>query len=90
MDKNSLVSIIAFSVFFGFIFSLILIAYSDNYFIKLFQKYRCRIGKHKNQYKIGKYVRNKYYCEHCKEPRKHPELKLIDGGKKIGNNKFRF
>jgi hypothetical protein len=46
----------------------------------------CKMGFHKmKSRKISK-----YYCQYCKRPRKHPDLKMIDGGKKIGNNKFRF
>jgi hypothetical protein len=74
---------------FGIIF-FFLLAYGDGNPFWIVKKMTCRLGMHKVYRKIGKLKIHRYYCEHCKKPRKHPELKIVDGGKKIGNNLFRF
>jgi hypothetical protein len=74
---------------FGLVFGLILVAYEDGLPFGLYQRIRCKVGKCKFYIKVGKTKINKYYCLFCKKPRKFPVLKVIDGERKIGDNKFR-
>ncbi len=67
-----------------------MIAYEDNVPFGLFKRLRCITGYHKVRIKFGKLKIHKYYCQYCKEPRRHPALKVIDGGNKMGNNKYTF
>jgi hypothetical protein len=73
-------------VMFGIVLGIMLIAFDDGIPFALFHKLRCKAGWHKNR--VNKV--NKYYCQFCKRPRKFPELKLIDGGNKMANNKYEF
>ena len=74
----------------SFSLALMFISFTDGDPLYLYKKIRCRFGMHKVHRKVGKKKTNKYYCKFCKNPRKHPKLKLLDGGRKLGNNKFRF
>ena len=67
-----------------------LIAFEDNIPLTLFRRLKCRFGYHSTIKKFGKAKVNKYYCSICKKPRKHPGLKMIEGGNKLGSNRFDF
>lgn len=68
-----------------------MVLYEDGVPFGRFKKIKCKLGFHKRDHKIGKFViSRKYYCEHCKAPRKHPQLKVLQGGKKEVNNTFKF
>lgn len=56
----------------------------------LYWKVCCKLGKHKTKKKIGKKKTHTYFCQVCRKPRKHPHLKLVDGGNKMGGNDFKF
>ena len=68
----------------------IIIIQETGFGLTLLGKAMCRMGKHKMDIKIGRSKIRKYYCEHCKVARKHPELKSIDGGSSHTGGKFRF
>lgn len=70
---------------FGLVMGMFLIAYEDNVPCALFHKLGCIFGWHG----IKHNKRRKYYCKYCKKPRKHPKLKVVDGGTKIGDNPFK-
>lgn len=65
-----------------------LIAYEDSILFDMLDWVKCKIGKHKEYIYFGGLKVKKYYCLLCGKPRKHPELKVVDGNRK--NNKFRF
>lgn len=68
-----------------FLFAL-LMAYEDGIPLGFIYKLKCKFGLHKHKnYKV-----NKYYCQSCKKPRSHPELKVLDGGNKLRHNIFKF
>lgn len=73
----------------GVVFGLILIAYDDGVQFGLYKKIRCKMGKHTHKAGFFKHV-NIYYCKICKAPRKHPQLRAIQGGKIDLDIKFRF
>jgi hypothetical protein len=73
-----------------FIVVLMLMAYDDGKPFALFRRIKCKMGKHTTKVGFGFSKINKYYCQHCREPRKHPVLKVIEGGNKIGRNDFKF
>lgn len=58
--------------------------------VSVFRKIQCWLGKHNVYRKRGKVTINKYYCKYCKKPRKHPQLKILDGGNKMGQNRTKF
>lgn len=87
MNKDIYAPLLGTIFIFGLVFFLLLFAYEDG--IPLY-KLRCKLGWHKIHGKIGKLKVHKYYCKYCKKPRKHPVLKMVDGGNKIGNDKFKF
>jgi hypothetical protein len=72
------------------VFGLMLVAYDDGESFAIYKRIRCRLGYHSMYVKLGKIKRHRYYCRFCKKPREHPVLKVIDGGKKMVDNKFRF
>lgn len=74
----------------GIVFGLILIAYEDGLPVLFFKRLKCRFGYHSVYVRFGKTKINKYYCIVCKKPRTHPGLKIVDGGNKMGNNRFEF
>lgn len=74
----------------GIVFGLMLIAYDDGVPYSMARKLMCKLGRHKIHDKIGRLKIHKYYCEFCKKPRKHPVLKVVDGGNKMGNNRYKF
>lgn len=82
--------ILKFCVIFGMVFGLMLVAYEDNVPFFMFNTLRCKLGWHKNYIKLAGIKIHKYYCLICKMPRKHPPLTVVDGGKKLGNNRFNF
>lgn len=90
MQGDSLGSFIGLTFIFAMVIGLFLIAYEDGIPFSLFKKLRCKLGLHKIRNKIGQLKINVYYCRFCKKPRKHPELKVLDGGKKVFDTKFRF
>lgn len=57
----------------------------DHFQIK--QRLNCRHNKHMFKDIKGK---NQYKCIHCKKPKSHPHLQIIDGGKKVFENKFKW
>jgi hypothetical protein len=70
----------------GIVLGMMLIAFDDGIPFGLINKTKCKLGWHKN--KINKIP--KYYCQHCRKPRKYPNLKVIHGGNKMYNNPFKF
>ena len=74
----------------GIILGFFMIAYEDDIIIKLFKTLKCKIGYHNTLLKFGKAKINKYYCVVCRKPRSHPGLKVIEGGNKVGTNRFDF
>jgi hypothetical protein len=74
----------------GIILGMILIAYEDGVQFARWKKLRCKLGWHSIHTKIGRLKVHKYYCNFCRKPRKHPELKVVDGGNKLGNNQYKF
>jgi hypothetical protein len=89
MVTFSLSSIILVAVLFGFIFGLMLMAFDDSKPFALYRRFKCKSGKH--TFIVGHYTKvNKYFCLHCKSPRKHPQLRVLDGGKKDLDIKFKF
>lgn len=77
-------------VVFLIIFVLMFVAFDDNVPFALFKKARCKLGWHKIHNKIGRLKVRKYYCKFCKKPREHPILKVVDGGNKMRDDKFKF
>ena len=77
-----LTSYIGVSLLFGIILGVMLTAYDDGEQFALYKKIRCKIGWHKIRTKLGQARVNSYYCQFCKKPRKHPTLKMVEGGKK--------
>lgn len=75
---------------FGTVFGLMLIAFEDGVSFSIIKKTRCKIGWHKIHNKIGKVKVHRYYCKFCKKPREHPVLKIVDGGNKLRDDKFKF
>jgi len=67
---------------FGIVFGLMIVAYDDESVVHFYKKLRCGLGLHKR--------RARYYCQLCKKPRRHPPLKIIDGGNKMKSNTFKF
>jgi hypothetical protein len=93
MNQDGMDSFVAFTCLaglFGIVFGMILIAYEDGVPLGRLKKILCRLNFHKFHFKTGKVKSHKYYCTFCKKPRKHPDLKVIDGGNKMGNNKYNF
>lgn len=86
MTHDSLTYTINLSILFGIVFGIMLIAYEDNVPFALFKKLRCKTGFHKRSVLRSK----KYYCQFCKKPRKHPQLKVIDGNNKLRDNDYKF
>lgn len=88
MEHDSVSKLMGLILLFGTVMGIMLIAYDEGVPFGLFKKIKCRIGKH--TYKVGfRKRRHKYFCKHCKKPRKHPALKAIDGGKiELSNFKF--
>ena len=70
-------------ILFGIVIGLFMVAYEDGIPLALFKKLCCRIGFHKMYIGFGRLKIRKYYCQWCKKPRKHPTLKVIDGGNKM-------
>lgn len=87
MDSN-LSTILGLAAIFGILIGMMLIAYEDGVHCSRWKKIRCKMGWHKIRFKLYGMRINKYYCEYCKVPRKHPVLRVIEGGRKFGNNKF--
>ncbi len=67
-----------------------MIAYEDHILFLIFDKLKCKMGKHKEFVKSGKLKIHKYYCQICGKGRKHPALKVVDGTNKKRDNKFKF
>ncbi len=78
------------ALFFGTIFGLIAIIIGDWAQFKPYQMFMCKRGSH--LYTSGRFTKkNHYFCQMrgCKIPRKHPELRSIEGGKvELGNFNF--
>lgn len=77
-------------VLIGIVFGFMLLAYEDGVRFSLFKKLMCQFGWHSLYNSYGGMKVQKYYCQVCGKGRKHPDLKVVDGGKKIGNNRFKF
>lgn len=93
MNQDGLDTFVAFvglSALTGLVFGMILLAYEDDVPMGRLKKLLCLFNRHKFHLRVGKVKNHKYYCMWCKKPRKHPELKVIDGGNKMGNNKYNF
>lgn len=75
---------------FGLILGLMLMVSEDGVSFVFAKKLMCRLGLHKIKVRIGRLRINKYYCQYCKRPRKHPDLKIVDGGNKVSSSDFKF
>lgn len=87
MDKTQIFKLLGFFII---VFGLIILTYEDIpvfYFIK---HIRCKLGLHKRVLKFGDIKIRKYYCQWCKQSRKHPKLEAIEGGKKDLDIYFKF
>jgi hypothetical protein len=80
MQNNPPIGIVIALVFpLGFIFALLLIAYDEGRLTRWFFLFKCKSGRHKfTRGFLGK--TKTYYCERCRKPRRHPMLKVVDGG----------
>lgn len=86
MTQDDFTTLVCVVGLFGLVLGMILIAWEDGVRAGQWKKLRCKLGWHKTKvYKV-----NKYFCQYCRKPRKKPPLKVVDGGKKFGNNKFTF
>lgn len=72
---------------FIFIFGLMILAsiqgISKTFHIKYHGIPLCFLGIHKRFARENGVKRVKYYCVHCKSPRKFPKLESIEGGKTL-------
>lgn len=75
--------IIGLILIFAIVVGLIMVAYDDNIAFAIPKKLLCKMGRHKIRVKFGKIKINKWRCQYCKEARKHPELKVVNGGLKF-------
>lgn len=75
---------------FGIVLFFMLMASEDGISFALAKRLLCKMGLHKIRVRIGALRINKYYCQYCKRPRKHPRLKAIDGGSKISSSDYKF
>ena len=87
MKKDYITTILGAAFIVGILFAFILIVIEDGTVVTFLKKLGCRYGRHTSQVKIGSTKINKYYCEYCKAPRKHPDLKVLDGGNKKTDNR---
>lgn len=69
--------------------AIILIVHEDGVPFAIVKKIKCKFGRHTHRVGFRKHI-NKYYCQSCKAPRKHPELRAVDGGKKDFSTSFKF
>jgi hypothetical protein len=90
MNNESATSAICLIGLFGMVFGVLLIAYEDGVPMNRWRKLRCGIGWHKMAIRYGGAKIHKFYCQFCRKPRKHPPLKVIDGGNKFKDNKYTF
>jgi len=88
MEPDQIRTLLGVTVLFGLILGLMLIAYEDNIPKANWKKLRCLLGWHQLTKKIGRIKIALYYCQNCKKARKFPDMKLIDGGRKLRNNRF--
>lgn len=87
MEEGIITPLLKSVMLFGLLMGILLVMYEDGVGMSLYKKLRCKLGKHKIKVKHGKLTINKYFCQYCKTPRKHPNLTAIDGGKKrLGGN----
>lgn len=77
--------VVGLAAIFSIIMGLMLVAYEDGVSLSFYKKLRCKMGLHKRKV----FSMKKYYCQFCKQPRKHPNLKAIEGGNKMGLNEFK-
>jgi hypothetical protein len=77
-------------VLFGIVLGIMLIAFEDGVPFGLYRKISCKAGWHKTHVKVGSGKVNKYYCQHCKAPRRFPDLRVIDGGNKMATHTHKF
>lgn len=80
MNQVPLYVFIGYSIFLGLILFSALLFYEDGKSFGLFRRICCKLNYHKTHNKVGKTKIHKYYCQNCKIPRKHPELRMIQGG----------
>ena len=81
----SWITLMCFTALVAIFFGMLLIAHEDGIPFNSYRKIRCFIGWHKRVI-VG--IR-KYYCLFCGKGRKHPKLKVVDGGNKMRDNTFR-
>lgn len=86
MEQSIIIGVLEIVAFFSIVLGLLLLAYEDGVPFGLIKRIRCKFGWHKRYKKKAP----RYYCGFCKEPKKHPELKVIDGGNKMGHSGFKF
>lgn len=90
MDLDQFTIVVCLAAIVGILGGMILIAYEDGVPQGRLKKILCRLERHKWSVKVGKVKTAKYFCQHCKKRRSHPVLKVVDGGNKMGNNKYNF
>lgn len=87
--NDTFTTVVCFCGLLAIILFIFLMIYEDGVPMNRWKKLRCWIGWHKNAIKLGKLKVHKYYCQFCKRPRKHPQMKLIDGGNKFKHNNYK-
>lgn len=75
---------------FGIVLAVMLMAYEDGVSFGLLRRLSCKFDRHTHFYRVDKITMQRYFCKFCRKPRKHPPLKVIDGGKKFRDNGFKF
>jgi hypothetical protein len=90
MADDSLVQFIKILVLGTILLTFLLIAFEDGVQFGLLKRLLCKMGVHRLKTKIGRLKINRYYCQNCKTPRKHPQLKIVEGGNKMGTNDHKF
>ena len=83
MDTDSFTTLLCTTALFGIVGGMILLAYEDGIPNGRLKKLLCRFGRHKMHVGFGKAKTAKYYCQYCKKPRSHPDMKVLDGGRKL-------
>jgi hypothetical protein len=86
MEQDTITTYLALSAILGMILIPLIFAYDDGIRFALPKRLFCKLGFHK----MKKRRVHKYYCQYCKKPRKHPELKMLDGGNKIRDNQYKL
>ncbi len=83
MNHDYVVAYLALSLPFFIIFLLMLICWEGGMPFSIWNRFKCRTGKHK--FKNGK--TNLYFCRTCKKRKDFPVLELVVGKKQMKGRK---